>query len=574
MGAQPPQRHSLTVSSGLAAAGEASTWARTLAGQCGVPARRIEDLDLCVTELVGNIVEHGYRGRPGEIRLALSLGPDAVALTVDDDAPAFDPTSVPPPSRPASLDEASVGGYGIHLVRGVVDGWTYERLRDRNVLVAWFGAGAPRPRLCDRRSGGAATFPLVRGDGTVVDRDQRAGADRRALGHISRCDLFRGVAWTDLEALVSRCRLVTYEAGVTVLEPGPHSPSVLVVVRGSLRVHLEGPDSPEAFPIACGGSVGEISVADGKPVSAWVVTAEPCQLLLIEERVFLDELLAIPRVGRNVISQLAERMRRSNERIVERMRASAELRALQQELDFARRIQSNMLPAAPLLPDCPDIRCHGLMRAARQVGGDFFDAIRQGPHRYFLAIGDVCNKGMPAALFMARALTVLRGEAAHYDDDPAAQLARIAQRCNDQLAASNEAQLFVSMLLAIVDTAGARLDYCSVGHCAPVLVPPGGRPVFLEESRNPIAGIVPELAFRAARAAFPAGSRLLLYTDGITEAEAADGRQFGEERMLQVLEQVPEDPGSFPGRLVEAIDAFASGHPQSDDITLLLAGSR
>jgi serine phosphatase RsbU (regulator of sigma subunit) len=256
------------------------------------------------------------------------------------------------------------------------------------------------------------------------------------------------------------------------------------------------------------------------------------------------------------------------------MRAAAELKALQQELDFARRIQSNMLPAPPLLADCPDIRCHGLMRAARQVGGDFYDALRQGPRRYFLAIGDVCNKGMPAALFMARALTILRGEAAHLADDPAAQLAQVAGRCNDQLAASNEAQLFVSLLLAIVDTAGRRLHYCSVGHCAPVLVLPGERPAFLEEPRNPIAGIVPELAFRVASVDFPSGSRLLLYTDGITEAEAADGGQFGEERMVRVLEQAAGGVEAVAQGLVEAIDAFAGGHPQSDDITLLLAESR
>ncbi|MCM2327658.1 MAG: SpoIIE family protein phosphatase [Lysobacter sp.] len=574
MAPEPLRRHSLTLDSSPASAGEASVWVRTLAMESGVPAERAADIDLCVVELVSNVVNHGYRGEPGEIALELALGLDVAVLTVIDSAPAFDPTAVPPPPSPGSLEQATIGGYGIHLVRSAAAACEYERRQGRNVFTAYFGEVASRPRLCDRRSGGVASFPHVCADGTRVDRDRRCGMDRRALGFISRCGMFRDVPWADVEAALSQCRLVEHAAGVTVLQPGPHSASVLVVVEGSLRVHLDGPDSADAFEIPCGGSVGEISVADGKPVSAWVITAEPCKLLVIGERVFLDRLLAIPRVGRNIINELADRTRRSNERIVERMRASAELKALQQELDFARRIQSNMLPAAPLLADCPDIRCHGLMRAARQVGGDFFDAIRQGPQRYFLAIGDVCNKGMPAALFMARALTILRGEAAHYDDDPAAQLARIAQRCNDQLAASNEAQLFVSMLLAIVDTATARLDYCSVGHCAPVLVPPGGRPAFLEGSRNPIAGIVPELAFGAARAAFPAGSRLLLYTDGITEAEATDGRQFGDERMLEVLEQVQEDFASFPGRLLEAIDAFAGGHPQSDDITLLLAGSR
>jgi serine phosphatase RsbU (regulator of sigma subunit)/anti-sigma regulatory factor (Ser/Thr protein kinase) len=574
MAPEPLRRHSLTLDSSLASAGEASIWARTLATQYGVPAERAADIDLCIVELINNIVDHGYRGAPGEIALELTLGRDTVVLTVADEAPAFDPISVPPPPPPASLEEATIGGYGLHLVRSATDAFDYERRQGRNVVTAYFGEAGVRPRLCDRRSGGAVRFPLVRADGTVVERDERRGIDRRSLGFISRCGIFRGVPYADLEAIVSRCRLVEHGAGVTVLQPGPHSASVLVVVRGSLRVHLEGPDSADAIEIARGDCVGEISVADGKSVSAWVVTAEPCQLLVIEADVFLDQLLAIPLIGRNLISQLAERMRRGNERIVARMRVAAELKALQQELDFARRIQSNMLPAPPLLADCPDIRCHGLMRAARQVGGDFYDAFRQGPHRHFLAIGDVCNKGMPAALFMARALTILRGEAAHLADDPAAQLARIAGRCNDLLAATNEAQLFVSLLLAIVDTAGRQLHYCSAGHCAPVLVLPGERPVFLEEPRNPIAGIIPDLAFRVASVDFPSGSRLLLYTDGITEAEAADERQFGDERMIRVLEQATGGVEAVAQGLLGAIDAFAGGHPQSDDITLLLAESR
>ncbi|WP_162232578.1 PP2C family protein-serine/threonine phosphatase, partial [Methylogaea oryzae] len=146
------------------------------------------------------------------------------------------------------------------------------------------------------------------------------------------------------------------------------------------------------------------------------MAATPVRLLVIPEAVFLDQVLSIPAIARNLIVVLSERMRRSNAQITARLRAALELEALQRELDVARQIQSSMLPAAPLFPIQEDIRGRGFMRAARHVGGDFYDAFPLGDGRFFLAIGDVCNKGTPAALFMVRALTLLRSEALRPED--------------------------------------------------------------------------------------------------------------------------------------------------------------
>jgi serine phosphatase RsbU (regulator of sigma subunit)/anti-sigma regulatory factor (Ser/Thr protein kinase) len=574
MAAKPFERHSLTLDNSLASAGEGSVWARTLARQSGLSEDRIAALDLCIVELINNIVDHSYRGQPGEIRLELALGHGAANLTVIDDGPAFDPLSVPTPPVPASLDEATIGGLGIHLIRSSADACEYKRRQERNVFIAYFGDAAVRPRLTDRRVESAASFPVVRSDGTVVEKDARSGIDRRALGFISRCSIFRDVPYADLEGILSQCRLVDCPTGQVVLAPGGRaSSSVLVVVRGSLQVRLEGPDAEESFPVPCGDCVGEISVADGKAISAWVVAGEPSQLLVIERDLFLDRLLAIPRVGRNLIILLAERMRRGNDWVVARTRAAAELKALHKELEVARRIQASMLLPSPLLAESEDIRCHAVMRAARQVGGDFYGALRLGAGRYFLAIGDVCGKGMGAALFMARTLTLLRGLALAGSRDPASQLAGIARKCNEQLVLSNEEQLFVSLGLAIVDVAGERLHYCSIGHCAPALVSPDGSARLLDISCNPVAGIEAGLRYRVDDSPFPAGSRILIYTDGVTEAERVDEEPFGEARMLRVLSEHGRDIESCTGHLLAAVDAFADGHPQSDDITFLMAGA-
>ena len=134
------QRHTLTLQSSPSASSEASAWARALADRVGLGEARTYALDLAIVELVTNVVGHGYRGGPGEIRLELELAPTAAVLTVNDHAPAFDPLSLPPPVKPASLDEATIGGYGVHMVRSAANGCRYERRDGWNVFTASFGA--------------------------------------------------------------------------------------------------------------------------------------------------------------------------------------------------------------------------------------------------------------------------------------------------------------------------------------------------------------------------------------------------------------------------------------------------
>ncbi len=139
MDTEPLQRHSLTLDGAPDCSGKGSAWARDLAERAAVPETRIEAIDLCIVELVSNIVNHSYRGRQGEIRLELAFGRGAAILTVVDDGPAFDPLSVPAPVAPASLDEATIGGFGIHLVRSSAEGCEYERRQGKNVFIARFG---------------------------------------------------------------------------------------------------------------------------------------------------------------------------------------------------------------------------------------------------------------------------------------------------------------------------------------------------------------------------------------------------------------------------------------------------
>lgn len=112
---------------------------RQLAERAGLSEERVYALDLCIVEIVSNVVDHSYRGRAGEIRVDLGLAPDGAVITISDDGPAFDPLSVAAPAVPASLEDASIGGYGIHMVRSAADECRYERRDGRNVFTAFFG---------------------------------------------------------------------------------------------------------------------------------------------------------------------------------------------------------------------------------------------------------------------------------------------------------------------------------------------------------------------------------------------------------------------------------------------------
>lgn len=427
-------------------------------------------------------------------------------------------------------------------------------------------------RGADRRSRLPLQFPLQEGAGLAVTHDRRGGIDRRTLGFVSRLAIFHGISYAAVEDIVSRCDGLDLASGELLLAPGQQSTFVGIVLSGRLHVRLEGDDTRDAIDIGPGESVGELSVIDGVDISAHVVAVEPTRLLTIGRDVFLNDLLAVPGISRNLMATLAQRMRRGNERIVERLRARLELERLQGELRFANEIQRSMLPQQrPLFPERRDIDAAGTMVPAREVGGDFFDAFFIDSHRLFMTVGDVCGKGMPAALFMVRSLTQLRIEANRRGGDAASQVRRIAQRLNAALTANNEARLFVSAFCAILDVQSGRLAYANAGHNPPLVAFPGVGARPLTEPRNPVAGLLDGVDFRVGEIFLPPGSRLVLYTDGIIEAE--DDRQslYGEERLKETLDRCRKtDVSSTLDAVVADVARHTNGHPASDDLTLLV----
>jgi phosphoserine phosphatase RsbU/P len=570
----------LTVTADASAVSAASAWVRSVGARLKLPETDIYRLDVCVTELVSNIASYGFDNGEGVIELrADAETEESVTVEVSDSGKPFDPLSVPLPEPASSVNEVRIGGMGIRLVRSFADEYRYDRMHDRNRVILSIHRSAKEPAsgrvergVERRREMQPPALPLTRANGNLVTLEERSGRDRRLLGFISRCSLFRNVPYKLLEKLLARCPIRSFADGTVLLRPGEPNEHVALILEGRLLIHFGSPASPDHTEINVGECAGEMSIIDNQPVSAYVIADSHCRLLLIHKNTFLTRILTIPEVARNLVSTFSDRMRSANKRVVERMELSLELTALQRELAFARQIQASMVPdRMTLTPARPGIQCCGFMRPARQVGGDFYDAFYVEANRLAIVMGDVCGKGMPAALFMARTMTLLRSEAMH----PTTRAQRrhvldVVEQTNRQLCASNAANYFVSCFIGLLDVVTGLLTYVNAGLTPPALARGSTNFRLLSEPRDMVAGLFEDAVYTVGEIALPPGSALLLHTDGVTEAENANGEMFGQARLLALLNgERYRSPDAMIDATVEMVGEFVQEHPQSDDLTLL-----
>jgi len=232
------------------------------------------------------------------------------------------------------------------------------------------------------------------------------------------------------------------------------------------------------------------------------------------------------------------------------------------ELKVARGIQMSMIPKSfPPYPERGDVDMFAAVVPAKEVGGDLYDFYIRD-EKLFFCIGDVSGKGVPASLVMAVTRSLFRTVSAH-EKSPQ----RIVTAMNDSMSDMNESNMFVTFFCGVLDLQNGHLRYCNAGHNAPVLVKAEGNAELPVVPNLPL-GIMPGMNFEEQEADLECGTGLFLYTDGLNEAENPAHGQFGEERMMNLLQ-----PGMESRVLIDnvrdAVHAFADGAPQSDDLTML-----
>jgi sigma-B regulation protein RsbU (phosphoserine phosphatase) len=236
------------------------------------------------------------------------------------------------------------------------------------------------------------------------------------------------------------------------------------------------------------------------------------------------------------------------------------------ELRFARDIQMGMLPHdfTPVERDY-GVQFGAVLEPAREVGGDLYGVCAAGAERLVVFLGDVSGKGIPASMFMVRAISLARLLARE-----TAGPERILARLNDELAADNPSGMFVTFLCAVFEPKSGRLTLANAGHCRPVLRPAHEPPRWAMKNLGTALGFEPGLEFERAELNLRPGDSLILYSDGVTEAFNPQEECYGNDRLLA-------DAGGFDGSsapvisagLLEKVRAFAGGAPQSDDIAIL-----
>ena len=237
--------------------------------------------------------------------------------------------------------------------------------------------------------------------------------------------------------------------------------------------------------------------------------------------------------------------------------------ALQNELDLASKMQQSILPTR--FPEGADFRIFGQMEPARAVGGDFFDIMHLDQGRIGLAIADVSDKGVPAALFMMSTRTLLKGAAVGLADPGA-----VLHEVNDLLNEDNETSMFVTVLYAVYDPASGAFTYANGGHNSPLMVRADGSSELLPLTGGIALGVAADFEYRQNTVTLAPGDTLVLYTDGVTEAMNGTQEEFGVERLREVFAAAPPGDSRETSQAVfNAVHAFAGDTPQSDDVTCL-----
>ncbi len=239
--------------------------------------------------------------------------------------------------------------------------------------------------------------------------------------------------------------------------------------------------------------------------------------------------------------------------------------ALQNELDVASKMQQSILPTT--FPSGPSYQTFGSMHPARNVGGDFFDVIRLENDQIGLAIADVSDKGVPAALFMMSSRTLLKGAAIGATGGPGAVLTEV----NNLLSADETTGMFVTMLYAVYDPKSGLLTYASGGHDAPLIVHADGTSELMSLTGGIALGVLEGFDYGQVSLELEPGDTLCLYTDGVTEATNLQGELLGIEGVREMFAAAPPADAEQAGReILDAVVEFTGEAPQHDDVTCLI----
>jgi serine phosphatase RsbU (regulator of sigma subunit) len=379
-----------------------------------------------------------------------------------------------------------------------------------------------------------------------------------------------------LKDLAERAETLRVAGEETIVSKGDEGSTMFFIISGEARVH----DGEVTLAELHAGDVfGEMAVLDSEVRSASVTTTSDALLLSIKRTVFYDALSSDPGAFKAVIHSILQREREIIDDIKTR---ATKLLAYEKEMEIGRRIQADFLPKT--IPDLENWEQASFFEAARQVAGDFYDVFKldASPH-LAIVIGDVCDKGVGAALFMTLFRSLIRATSLYggigstlFDpgDGDSVDLAgeviiNSLKTTNSYIATTHAgSSMFASVFFGLLDVETGELSYINAGHEAPIIFRQNGETELLDITGG-VVGLFPFANYGVEKVKLNPGDLIFTYTDGVNEAKNEDGEQFTEERILEAAAPDAKNTETFLDIMFEAVRDFRGKAEQSDDITML-----
>ena len=414
---------------------------------------------------------------------------------------------------------------------------------------------------------------------------------------------FGGLSDDQIERMLSAATIVLLAPNEALMVQGEPSNTAMLIVSGEAAVFADSEHGEiRLSTLRAPTLVGEIGAFAKLARTATVRALTPMTALSFGRKSLVEVASEIPSFLFDIIGRLGDRIRKVNGAIglythalsaLERQEFGPALleelrnpipdladfgetfRRMAEQILLRRQRDDEMASAAiiqrALLPKPVEfafevgIDLHAAMTPAREIGGDFFDLVRLEDGRIALGVGDVCGKGVPAALFMGITKTLIRINLREHPDLPAAIL-----KTNAFLTQNNASEQFATIFYVVVDPTTGVFNYCSCGHIPAYVRRANGAVDALSGGGLPV-GLFETMKARVHSGTLGSGDILVLFTDGLTEAVNSLMQEFGETRLLEVLSEQHEDgANAWVSRLESRVREFAAGQAQSDDLTCVV----
>lgn len=400
---------------------------------------------------------------------------------------------------------------------------------------------------------------------------------------LARIPFFTELPADELDRIMSQLEVVNMKSGEILFREGDAGEHMYIVVSGDLEI-LMAPNTDNELilnRVPPGEYIGEMSLVTGAPRTASVRAHGDVELLSMSRTQLMDLLQEHPKLASTMVHVLSHRLDNTNvstfrdlteknrqlQQAFDELKAAQELliekERLERELKVAAEIQMSILPDT--LPLVEGFDFGGRILPARQVGGDFYDVFILDTNKVGVLIGDVADKGVPSAIFMARAHALIIAEA-----DSVISPGDVLRRVNRHITRLEKSTQFVTALYGVLDLNTCEFSYARAGHEPPLLLTPEGEVHRLPHKPGMALGLWEDITLDEYTIHLPKESMLVMFTDGMTDCRNPKGEPYGLERIKNTMGSLAVATSQAAcDQLFDSLMYYQSGAKQDDDVTLV-----